>query len=39
MCEKATIEYDKYQNELRKKEHEQSIEELEDDIKKLMPDE
>jgi hypothetical protein len=37
--EKATVEYDKYQNELRKKEHEQSIEELEDDIKKLMPDE
>jgi hypothetical protein len=37
--EKATIEYDRYQNELRTKEHEQSLEELEDDIKKLMLDE
>jgi len=37
--EKATVEYDKYKNELRAKEHEQSLEELEEDIKKLMPDE
>jgi hypothetical protein len=35
--EKSSIEYEKYKEEKRKNEHEESLKELEVDIKKILP--